>query len=208
MFKNIVFDLGGVVVNFDPRNFLLERFCNDSMERKVYDITFGSEEWQLLDAGKLTRLQGNAIMMEKAKAAHCAFEVQCVLDDWMRALHTKQRTVEIMKRLHKMGFRLFYLSNIAADTLEEIRQREFFQLFEGGVASCDIQVNKPEPAIYERLMANYDLAYDETLFIDDSKSNVAAAFDLNITGILYQGPASLIKSLNNCGIPLKEHFLW
>ncbi len=208
MFKNVIFDLGGVLVNFNPHNFLLERFCNASVEKKVYDITFGSEEWKQLDAGTLTRLQGNSIMMKKAQAAGCAFEVQCVLDDWIRALHTKTHTVTILRRLHKMGFRIFYLSNAPEDAFQEIQQRDFFSLFEGGIASYQVHINKPDPRIYEALMRYYQLSYGETLFIDDTKENVTAAFELGLTGIHYQGEHSLIQSLNACGIPLKERTLW
>ena len=208
MYKNVIFDLGGVLVNFNPRTFLLDRFCNAQIEKKVYNITFGSEEWQQLDAGLLTRLQGNAIMMENAREAGCAFEVQCVLDDWMRALRTKAHTADILRRLHKMGFRVFYLSNIAEDTFQLIRQRDFFPLFEGGIASYQVHINKPDPRIYEALMRQYQLSYGETLFIDDNKANVAAAYELGLTGIHYQNASELIKSLNSCGIALKEHFLW
>ena len=52
MYKNIIFDLGGVVVDFKPREFLLERFYNEEIEQKVFELTCGSEGWLLLDAGK------------------------------------------------------------------------------------------------------------------------------------------------------------
>ena len=110
MYKNIIFDLGGVVVDFNPREFLLERFYNDEIEHKVFDLTFGSEEWTLLDAGQLSRAEGNARMLEKARAEGCAFEVQSVLDDWARMLKTRRKTVEVIKRLKKMGFSIYYLS--------------------------------------------------------------------------------------------------
>ena len=64
MYRNIAFDLGGVVVDFAPHDFLLENFCSAPIEQKVYDITFGSKEWQQLDAGLITRAQGDAIMLE------------------------------------------------------------------------------------------------------------------------------------------------
>ena len=59
MYKSIIFDIGGVLVDFDPKAYLVDRLCNAEMEEKVYDLTFGSEEWQLLDAGKLSRYDGN-----------------------------------------------------------------------------------------------------------------------------------------------------
>ena len=112
MYKNIVFDLGGVVVDFNPREFLLDRFYSENIESTVYNITFGSEEWSKLDAGLLTREEGNAIMLEHAKEQGYLFEVQSVLDDWMRTLKTRRKTIEIIKRLKKMGFSIFFLSNI------------------------------------------------------------------------------------------------
>ena len=188
MYKNIIFDLGGVVVDFNPKEFLLERFYNETIETIVYDLTFGSEEWALLDAGKLTQEQAYGQMLEKARTAGRVFEVQSVLDDWPRMLKTRRRTVETMKRLKNMGFSLYYLSNISHETLELIRKRDFWQLFDGGIASCEVGINKPDAGIYQALLQTYH--------------NTTAAFDLGITGIHYKGSASFIRALNTCGIPL------
>ena len=65
MYKSIIFDIGGVLVDFDPKAYLVDRLCNAEMEEKVYDLTFGSEEWQLLDAGKLSRYDGNQRMLDR-----------------------------------------------------------------------------------------------------------------------------------------------
>lgn len=69
MYKSIVFDLGGVMIDFDPRGYLVDRLCNAETEEEVYDLTFGSEEWKLLDAGLISRFDGNHRMLEKARAA-------------------------------------------------------------------------------------------------------------------------------------------
>ena len=208
MYKNIVFDLGGVVVDFAPHDFLLDRFYDEAIETKVYDITFGSVEWRQLDAGELDREAGNAAMLQKAAEAGCTFEVQSVLDDWYRMLKTRRRTVDVMKRLKKMGFSLYYLSNIPWDVYEEMQQRDFWPLFEGGVASCEAGANKPDPRIFQLLIERYGLVCGETIFVDDNKLNTTAAYDLGITGIHYKGSASFLRALNACGIPIKEHLLW
>lgn len=208
MYKNIVFDLGGVVVDFNPHEFLLDRFYSETVESIVYNITFGSETWAKLDAGLVSREEGNAIMLEHAKEQDYLFEVQSVLDDWMRTLKPRRKTIEIIKRLKRMGFSIFYLSNIAQDTLDELKLQEFWQLFDGGVASFEVHVNKPDEGIYQTLLNQYNLAPSETIFIDDNKPNTTAAFDLGITGIHYKNTASLIRALNTCGIPIKEHLLW
>ena len=66
MYKNIIFDLGGVVVDFKPRDFLMDHFLNKSAEDEVFDLTFGSKEWGELDRGVISRGTANRLMLENA----------------------------------------------------------------------------------------------------------------------------------------------
>ena len=77
MYKNIIFDLGGVVVNFTPKDFLMDRFMNKKAEEIVYALTFGSKEWEDMDRGDLSRGTANRIMLENA--ARCGRTVDCLL---------------------------------------------------------------------------------------------------------------------------------
>ena len=86
MYKNIVFDFGGVMVDFDPHKYLIDLFGNRGLEEEVYDLTFGSREWRLLDAGRITRREANERMLQRARAVGRGFEVEGVLDDWMSML--------------------------------------------------------------------------------------------------------------------------
>lgn len=202
MYKNIIFDFGGVVVQFNPKDFLMDHFMNKHAEEITYELTFGSQEWQDLDRGIITREEGNAAMLENAARVNRVFEVQTVIDEWPSILRTKDSTVHIMQKLKAAGYRLYYLTNIPADIMDELRQREWFSLFDGGVASCDVHLCKPEPAIYTTLMQTCNLAYDESIFIDDNKINAQAAYNLGITGILYKNPKSFERALRACGIEL------
>ena len=202
MYKNIIFDFGGVVVQFNPKDFLMDHFVNKRAEEIVYELTFGSQEWQDLDRGIITREEGNAAMLENAARVNRVFEVQTVIDEWPTILRTKESTVHTMQKLKAAGYRLYYLTNIPADIMDELRQREWFSLFDGGVASCEVHLCKPEPAIYTTLMQTCNLAYDESIFIDDNKVNAQAAYNLGITGILYKNPKSFERALRACGIAL------
>ena len=202
MYKNIIFDFGGVVVHFNPKDFLMDHFMNKRAEEIVYELTFGSQEWQDLDRGIITREEGSAAMLENAARVNRVFEVQTVIDEWPAILRTKESTVHVMQKLKAAGYRLYYLTNIPADIMDELRQREWFSLFDGGVASCDVHLCKPEPAIYTTLMQTCNLAYDESIFIDDNKVNAQAAYNLGITGILYKNPKSFERALRACGIAL------
>lgn len=202
MYKNIIFDFGGVVVQFNPKDFLMDHFMNKRAEEIVYELTFGSQEWQDLDRGTINREEGNAAMLENAARVNRVFEVQTVIDEWPTILRTKESTVHTMQKLKAAGYRLYYLTNIPADIMDELRQREWFSLFDGGVASCEVHLCKPEPAIYTTLMQTCNLAYDESIFIDDNKVNAQAAYNLGITGILYKNPKSFERALRACGIEL------
>ena len=202
MYKNIIFDFGGGVVQFNPKDFLMDHFMNKRAEEIVYELTFGSQEWQDLDRGTITREEGNAAMLENAARVNRVFEVQTVIDEWPTILRTKESTVHTMQKLKAAGYRLYYLTNIPADIMDELRQREWFSLFDGGVASCEVHLCKPEPAIYTTLMQTCNLAYDESIFIDDNKVNAQAAYNLGITGILYKNPKSFERALRACGIEL------
>ena len=73
-YKNIIFDLGGVVVDYTPKDFLMDRFMNRKAEQIVYTLTFGSKEWEDLDRGVIARGTANRIMLENAAACGRTFE--------------------------------------------------------------------------------------------------------------------------------------
>ena len=204
MYKNIIFDIGGVMVDFNPKDFLLERFCNSATEEKVYELTFGSETWKKLDAGLCTRYEGNQAMLAAAQAEHCTFEVQEVLENWTTILHMRRRMVELVRRLKNHGYCVYYLSNIPEDTLALLMERGLEGVFDGGVASCDVHINKPDPRIYKSLLEKYTLIANECVFIDDSRANVQTAFQLGMNSIQMKDSVdTLIRSLATCNVTLR-----
>ena len=163
MYKNIIFDLGGVMVDFDPKTYLVDRFCNAEVEEQVSQLTFESEEWKLLDAGLITRSEANLRMLARAKEYGRAFEVQGVLDF--------------------------------------LTERDLKGLFDGGVASCEVHINKPDPRIYKALLDKYQLKAGESVFIDDRLENVQAAFRLGFAGIqMKDSVGTLVRSLATCSV--------
>ena len=182
MYKNIIFDLGGVMVDFDPKTYLVDRFCNAEVEEQVSQLTFESEEWKLLDAGLITRSEANLRMLARAKEYGRAFEVQGVLDDWMHILRPRRRMQELVRKLKSRGY-------------------DLKGLFDGGVASCDVHINKPDPRIYKALLDKYQLKAGESVFIDDRLENVQAAFRLGFAGIqMKDSVGTLVRSLATCSV--------
>lgn len=204
MYKNVIFDIGGVMVDFDPKDFLLERFCNAAVEENVYRLTFGSETWQKLDAGLCSRYEGSQAMLAAARAEGCAFEVQEVLENWTSILRVRRRMVELVRRLKNHGYCVYYLSNIPEDILPLLMRRGLDGVFDGGVASCDVHINKPDPRIYQCLLDKYGLTAGECIFIDDSRANVQTAFQLGMNSIQMRDSVdTLVRSLATCNVTLR-----
>ena len=204
MYKNVIFDIGGVMVDFDPKDFLLERFCNAAVEEKVYRLTFGSETWQKLDAGLCSRYEGSQAMLAAARAEGCAFEVQEVLENWTSILRIRRRMVELVRRLKNHGYCVYYLSNIPEDILPLLMRRGLEGVFDGGVASCDVHINKPDPRIYQCLLDKYGLTAGECIFIDDSRANVQTAFQFGMNSIQMRDSVdTLVRSLATCNVTLR-----
>ena len=157
MYKNIVFDFGGVMVDFDPHKYLIDLFGNRGLEEEVYDLTFGSREWRLLDAGRITRREANERMLERA---------------------------------------------IPEDVLDLLMHRDFEGLFDGGVASCEVKINKPDPRIYQALLDKYHLRADECIFIDDRAENLVAASALGFGIYEMHNVGTLLRSLPTFGVSL------
>lgn len=204
MYKNIVFDFGGVMVDFDPHKYLIDLFGNRGLEEEVYDLTFGSREWRLLDAGRITRREANEKMLQRARAVGRGFEVEGVLDDWMSMLRPRRRMRTLVEQLKQRGYCVYYLSNIPEDVLALLMERDFQGLFDGGVASCEVHVNKPDPRIYQALLDKYGLKASESVFIDDRQDNVQAAFELGFVGIrMKDSVGTLVRSLATCNVVVR-----
>ena len=204
MYDTLIFDLGGVVVNYDPKDYLVERFFYSRIEQKIYDAMFGSPEWRKLDLGEMTFDEASAVFMERALETDCEFEMRAVIEDWMDLLTDRRATINLMRLFKKRGYHLYYLSNISHLALAEVKKRKFWTLFDGGIASCEAGVCKPDIQIYKDLLERYDINPKNALFVDDSKVNAEAAFRAGITGIHFTNVNELIKTLLTYGIDLKK----
>ncbi len=200
MVQNLVFDIGGVVVNYNPRDYLVERFYHERTENKIYDAAFGSEEWEMLDRGLISWREAAEIFMRRARERDVAFEMRAVLEEWTDMLTTRKATVTLLRLLKKKGFKLYYLSNISKDVCEFLKNRDFWLLFDGGLFSCDVGLTKPDIEIYRLLAKNYKLVPQETIFTDDNIENAEAAYAAGFTGIQFTDVTSFCKMLVAYGI--------
>ncbi|MEJ6122046.1 HAD family phosphatase [Vibrio sp. 2-Bac 85] len=184
MIKNIIFDLGRVLINFEPETYLKELGI-DKKTREIYlfDI-FKGEEWLDLDRGIITEEQ--AINKIVAKGRIKKEEVRDILDARVVFFTELSHNTPLVKQLKDNGYKLYILSNFAKKPFEAIFEKyNFFKHFDGKVVSYEdgLNVIKPDSNIYDTLLNRYDLLPEETAFIDDTLVNIEKAEEYGITGI-------------------------
>jgi len=199
MIKNIIFDLGNVLIKYSPESFL-EKNVKKERQEKFIATVFKSKEWLELDRGTLSYEDAiekfAEIIPEDRKNLEKLFK-----NNIMDCLAPIEENIEILKKLKKKGYNLFVLSNFHRPAFEQVQKEwEFFDEFDGGVISCYCHLLKPNQRIYELLLARYGLIPEETLFIDDTKINVEKAEKIGMEGIYLDLPEMLEKLLKKKGI--------
>jgi putative hydrolase of the HAD superfamily len=195
---NVVFDLGGVVVAWRPVDIVARAFADPDTRDLVHGQIVGHPDWLELDRGTLT-LEA-AIARAVARTGMREAEVRAFIEGVPASLVADSDAVALLRRVHAAGHRLFCLSNMPTFSMDHLeREYDFWNLFTGKVISSRVGHCKPEPAIYEHLLATYELDPEETIFIDDVEANVAAAAVLGIQTIRFESVVQCERELRLLG---------
>lgn len=194
MIKNIIFDLGNVLISFRPSEFFDSRDYPETIKSKILSDIFRSEEWLKLDNGDINTIE--AIDSISMKSSLKREEIAHIFNLRQDIMFPLDQNVRLLPELKKQGFKLYYLSNFPLDIFEEIKTGYyFFTYFDGGVISSEVKFSKPDRRVYEILLEKYLLAPEETLFIDDIEINVRAAEASGMKGLITYGSEEISKEL-------------
>lgn len=184
MIRTIVFDLGNVLVDFDPK-FYMQSFGFTKHEiQNLFHLVY-EEDWRLYDRGDYASVTDLChAVCQKHPAYSSAFE-KILCPAWVQIHTLKEDTASYLAQLKTRGYRIYLLSNLSKESYDFIRQYPFFGLIDGGVYSYQEHVCKPDTEIYNTLLSRYALRPDETVFLDDSAANIEAAQALGIHGIVF-----------------------
>lgn len=183
MIKNIIFDLGNVIINYNQKK-IINNFTEKEEEIKyIYDEIFHAPEWTLMDLGDITNDEAIEIINKRNEFKYEKL-TQEFLHEWYKKQPINRDIVEIAKILKNNGYNLFVLSNMANQTYEYFKNDEFFSLCTGIVISAHEHVKKPDEKVYRLLLNRYNLNAEECLFIDDDDSgkNYETANRIGIKG--------------------------
>jgi 2-haloacid dehalogenase len=206
MFSTVVFDFGGVLIDWSPR-YLFQPHFEDENKLQFFLDNICTGNWnEMQDAGRSLQ-EGTEVLMNHFPEWET--EIKMFYGQWHVMLKGPMpKTVDILYQLKHQGVRLLGLTNWSAETFPIALQRfEFLSLFEHILVSGQEKLIKPDRAIFQLLIKRYNLVPSETIFIDDNIKNVAAARAVGIEGVHYSSSHLLQLQLKERGIILKEVLL-
>lgn len=200
--KNIIFDFGGVLMDWDPR-YYFRAYFNDDERMEYFLENIAQSEWnEEQDRGRLLS-EGTEIQVQKFP--EWEKELRAYYDNWTVMLKSDiPENVAILRSLANTDYQLFGLTNWSEETFPyALENYDFFQLFNGKiVVSGTEKLIKPDPKIWYILLERYDIKAEESLFIDDNPKNIEMARTLGFTTIKINPDTDLKQELNNLGIKL------
>jgi 2-haloacid dehalogenase len=197
--STVVFDLGGVLVDWNPRHLYRTLFDDEgAMEDFLANVC--TSVWnEHQDAGR-TIAEAEAELLARYPQHETLIRAFYGQFDRMLA-GPIAGTVAVLDELHARGTPLYALSNWSAETFAHARRRfAFLERFRGIVVSGEIRLIKPDARIFRHLLDTHGLTAGDCVFIDDSAKNVAGARDAGLHAIHFRDPESLRAELRNYGL--------
>lgn len=182
MIKNIIFDIGNVILSFN-RDFLLSNFYRGSEYEFIKEVLF--RDWEKLDEDLLTLKEyKDNVLKELPKRLHAP--AIGVLDNWEYYMTYTKGIIPLIFELKQKGYKLYILSNMTRHFIERDYKFPILSEFDGIVYSALIKMVKPNDEIYEYVLKKFNLNPTECLFIDDTKKNLTAAARFKIETFHFQ----------------------
>lgn len=193
-----VFDLGGVLIDWNPR-YLYRKIFRSEQEMEYFFTNVCTKEWNAeLDRG---RPFAEMVVLLSRKHPEYKNEIAAYQQRWGEMLRDRfEGPVKILEALHAAGHPLYALTNWSAETFHMARARYgFLSLFEEIVVSDEEGLIKPDSRIYELLIERTDIKPSRTVFVDDREENVHEAKKLGFESIIYRDDFTLRSELNELG---------
>lgn len=205
MIRNIVFDMGQVLIHWNPHLLLTPYHLTGEEETTLIRELFQNVEWVRLDRGTITEEDAiQSVCRRLPEALHSC--VREVVTGWYnRTLEPMEGMAALLKELKDKGLGIYLLSNA------NLKLRSYFPripgsaYFDGLLVSAEERLLKPQHEIFETLLSRFGLKGEECFFVDDSPANVEGAMEAGLQGTVFYGdPARLRRELVSAGVLTEE----
>lgn len=204
MVKNILFDMGNVLIRFD-RGYFIDRLGVAPEDKPLLmREVFLSVEWVQMDRGSIAEAEAVERVCKRLPA-HLHDAAEKLIAMWDRPILPIEGMYELVAELKNAGYSVYLLSNAS------VRQHEYWprvpahSFFDGTIISADEGVMKPNAEYYLRALNKFSLKAEECFFVDDVPSNIEGALYCGISGAVFHGDAVLLRrQLRAAGVNIKE----
>lgn len=202
MIKNIVFDIGNVLVKFNWEEYYRNFGWPEDVIEKVAKATVLDPFWNEMDMGNLSDDEILAGFIERGPDVEK--EIRQMFVDFKDLLIQFDYTKGWIRDLQNRGYKVYCLSNMSYKAVRECDALNFLKMVDGYVLSCDVRMTKPDLEIYKKLLNTYNLKAEECVFLDDLEPNIEASRKLGFTGIVFTDLKSAVAALSEIEKKEKE----
>jgi len=198
MIKNIVFDIGGVLLKFNPENYLDYFNYSGEKVKALRKNIFTSPMWKEYLKGTITTDDfKNELITANPTFKKDILDILDV-DNLTYLMPPMDASITFLNNMLKQGYKIYILSNINDGTLKYFKDNfDIDSKVYGAIYSCQVGILKPDKAIFNLLLEKYDLVPAETLFLDDTKKNIDTAAELGIQTIWFREPYTALLEAKN-----------
>ncbi|MBQ6438689.1 MAG: HAD-IA family hydrolase [Mogibacterium sp.] len=194
MIRNIVFDIGNVLIGFDAMDYLTSLFGEEKAIR-IAGAVFGSGYWEELDIARLS--EEEILELFYSGAPDLREEIKEAFDRIGECVTKLDWPIPLIDSLKEKGYGVYFLSNMSEHVINSNPDAfGFVSHMDGGIWSCDVHTIKPGAEIYRILLDKYSLVPEECLFIDDRNENIAVGKKTGMKGIVFKDQDQLITDLD------------
>ncbi len=201
MIKNVIFDMGGVLIDYDPEKTLYSIFDRETADAALREI-FRNKLWSAKDRGDvfpedIMRIAGDKIPADSYD------KIKEMVFNYYPYMPPFENMYPLVLSLKRNGYGVYLLSNASGDFYERKSGIPALALFDGYLISADYHLLKPEPEIYEKLFTKFGLNREECVFIDDSPENVRGSENAGMKAVCHKGGAEgLAEKLRAAGVKI------
>ena len=197
MLKNIVFDLGNVLVKFNPIEYMLKIGIEQKDVEILNDLIFKNQMWNEFDRGTIT-IENYCKKLKKDNAQYGTQIDKIFAPNWEKNLFLLNTEVAKFLEETSKKYKIYILSNVSEQVLKYIKTLDFWKYVTGGTYSYTIKACKPEKEIYEVFLKQNNLIPEKCFFLDDKAENIKAAEQFGMKGIVFDGNVEKVKKkINN-----------
>lgn len=201
MIKNIIFDIGNVILNFDYLKVIANYTDNIKEQRFILDNIINSPEWlgySLIDTGFITKEEAIQIVQDRTNHVNDNL-IHDFWNSYNNYAFVDKNVLDLIKQLKKKDYKIYLLSNINEYTFNKVKDSNLFNIVDGYVLSYKVHQVKPYVSIYKTLINKYNLKVSECLFIDDNENNINTANMLGMSATLVKADnyEDILRVLNN-----------